>query len=179
MKKIVIFILLCIAGMLLLPFVGKCQPTESDEVFIAPGYEGSADAPIIVKKWDLLRTAVDGYFINQKRYEFYRKLHEFANDADFRGQEQGILDGFGGFLAESDDILKKMADNTGRLEDASERLKTAQTAVDDLKGQVDELARQNRELNERLNRPVKVKRKWATPLFVGIAVGVVAGVLVR
>jgi len=143
------------------------------------GYGESTEAPIKISAGARLQTQVDGYFVNERRYNFYRRLHEFANDAEFKGHEKEILDGFGGFLADSDEILKKMTENTSKLEASSESLKTAQDAVDQLNAQVDELARQNRALQDKLNTPVKQKKKWAVPLFVGVTIGVVVGVVIN
>jgi transcription-repair coupling factor (superfamily II helicase) len=171
--KALIFVILLLPGFL------SAQPVESDEVYVPAEYQDSPDAPIKIPAGLIMRSAIDGYFINEKRYVFYRKLHEFATDAEFKGHEKEILDGFGGFLTESDAILKEMSDNTGKLESAAEDLKKAQEAVNQLNAQVDELRRQNEQLNERLNKPIKQKKKWGVPLFVGISLGLVGGILLN
>ena len=143
------------------------------------GYGESTEAPIKISAGARLQTQVDGYFINERRYTFYRRLHEFANDAEFKGHEKEILDGFSGFLADSDEILKKMTENTSKLELSAEELKTAQEAVDQLNAQVDELARQNAELKRKISEPVKQKKKFGFPLLIGITAGVIVGVLIN
>ena len=174
MKTIFILFITSLA----LPRFLAAQP-QDDPIFVMQGYGESTEAPIKISAGARLQTQVDGYFVNERRYNFYRRLHEFANDAEFKGHEKEILDGFGGFLADSDEILKKMTENTSKLEASSESLKTAQDAVDQLNAQVDELARQNRALQDKLNTPVKQKKKWAVPLFVGVTIGVVVGVVIN
>lgn len=176
MRRILFFIILI---SMFLPRFLTAQSIEPDEIFVAQGYEDSPSTPIIVKKGSLLRSAVDGYFINNRRYNYYRKLHEFANDESFKGREREILNGFGGFLTESDSILKEMIENTNKLELSSERLKEAQSAVDSLEVQVVKLALQNRALQEKLEQPVKQKKKWAVPVLIGAVIGITIGVLIN
>jgi hypothetical protein len=171
--KALIFILLLLPGFL------SAQPVESDEIFVPEEYQDSYDAPIRIQAGLVMRSAIDGFFINDIRYRMYRRLQEFAADEAFLGQEREILEGFGGFLTESDAILQEMSDNTTRLEASSERLKMAQDAVNQLNSQVDELRRQNEQLNEKLNKPIKQKKKWGVPLFVGISLGLVGGILLN
>lgn len=162
----------------MLPFVGSCQP-QDDPIFVMQGYGESTEAPIKISAGAKLQTQVDGYFINERRYAFYRKLHEFANDAEFKGHEKEILDGFGGFLSDSDEILRKMTENTSKLELSAEELKKAQDAVDALSGQVDELARQSKALRDKINQPVRQKKKWAVPVLLGVVAGITIGVLIQ
>lgn len=175
MKKSIIFLFII---SLALPALLAAQP-QDDPIFVMQGYGESTEAPIKISAGAKLQTQVGGYFINERRYTFYRKLHEFANDAEFKGHEKEIIDGFGGFLADSDEILRKMTENTSKLEASSESLKTAQDAVDQLNAQVDELARQNRVLQDKLNTPVKQEKKWAVPVLLGVVAGITIGVLIQ
>lgn len=159
--------------------IDTCKAEMPNPITIFAGYEGSFESPIRLERGSKLLTWASGYFINEPRYNFYRKLHEFANDAEFKGHEKEILDGFGGFLTESDAILKSMSENTEKLELSSERLKIAQDAVQQLTAQVDELARQNLELKRKISEPVKQKKKFGVPLLIGVTAGVIVGVLIN
>lgn len=149
-----------------------------EPLLIMQGYGESFESPIKAEAGTTIQTKVPLYLVNEQRYSFYRKLHEFATDAEFKGHEKEILDGFGGFLTESDAILKSMSENTEKLELSSERLKIAQDAVKQLTAQVDELARQNEELKRKISEPVKQK-KFGVPLLIGVTVGVIVGVLIN
>lgn len=176
MRSLVVLMLICIAALLLLPFIGCAQ---SEPLLIMQGYGESFESPIKAEAGTTIQTKVPLYLVNEPRYNFYRKLHEFANDEAFKGREKEILDGFGGFLTESDAILKSMSENTEKLELSSERLKIAQDAVQKLTAQVDELAKQNLELKRKISEPVKQKKKFGFPLLIGITAGVIVGVLIN
>lgn len=167
--------LICIAALLLLPFIGCAQ----EPLLIMQGYGESFESPIKAEAGTSIQTKVPLYLVNEPRYNFYKNLHEFAMDAEFKGHEKEILDGFGGFLTESDAILKSMSENTEKLELSSERLKIAQDAVQQLTAQVDELARQNLELKRKISEPVKQKKKFGVPLLIGVTTGVIVGVLIN
>lgn len=169
--------LLTIFAFLLLAFPKFLEAQQP--LLIMQGYGDSRESPIRVEAGATIQTSVPIYLVNEPRQAFYRKLHEFANDAEFGGHEKEILDGFGGFLTESDGILKEMSENTAKLELSSESLKTAQAAVDDMKSQVSELYRQNEELRKKLEAPVKQKKKWGVPLFLGVAAGIIIGVVLN
>lgn len=150
------------------------------DIFVPQGYAGSYDSPIEVGPGLTLQTAVKGYFVNENRYQFYRKLHEFANDESFKGREKEILDGFGGFLTSSEEILENLTQNTSKIELSSASLKIAQNAVDSLANQVGVLRTTNLQLKEQLNTIEKTKPKksgWVVPSVIGTLLGAIGGIV--
>ena len=150
------------------------------QTYIAAPYKDSFDSPIKVDSGVVVRPACNGWFINDKRYDFYKKLHSFAASEMMKGKESEIIAGFGGFLAQYEAIAKDLTDTSTKLDSSAERLKTAQDALNKMEVQVYELGKTNEELRKKLElKPAKQRGRWATPLFVGVAAGIVLGVLVN
>lgn len=150
------------------------------DIFVPQGYANSFDLPVVVEPGLTLQTAVKGYFVNEKRYQFYRSLHRFALDESFKGREKEILDGFGGFLTSSEEILENLTENTSRIELSSASLKIAQNAVDSLANQVGVLRATNLQLREQLNTIEKTKPKksgWVVPSVIGTLLGAIGGIV--
>lgn len=150
------------------------------QAYVAEPYSQSMEAPIKIDAGSTLKTACDGWFINDKRYEFYKKLHSFAASENMKGKESGIIAGFNGFLTQYETIARDLTDTSEKLDSSAGRLKIAQDALNKLEIQVYELGQTNEELRKKLElKPAKQKGKWATPLFIGVAVGVIAGVVIN
>lgn len=150
------------------------------QTYIAEPYAQSTEHPIKIDAGSTVKAACDGWFINDKRYEFYKRLHSFAASEKMKGKESEIIAGFGGFLTQYETIARDLTDTSEKLNSSTERLKTAQEALNKLEIQVYELGKTNDELRKKLElKPAKQRGKWAVPLFVGIAAGVVLGVVVN
>ena len=150
------------------------------QTYIAAPYKDSFDSPIKVDSGTVAKINCNGWFINEKRYEFYKKLHSFAASEKMKGKESEIIAGFGGFLTQYEAIAKDLTDTSTKLDSSAERLKTAQDALNKLEVQVYELGRTNEELRRKLElKPTNQKGKWVVPLFVGATVGVILGVVIN
>jgi len=150
------------------------------QTYIAAPYKDSFDSPIEIDSGYVVKANCNGWFINDKRYEFYKKLHSFAASEKMKGKESEIIAGFGGFLTQYEAIAKDLTDTSTKLDSSAERLKTAQDALNKLEVQVYELSRTNEELRKKLElKPAKQKGKWIPPLLVGVTVGVVLGVVIN
>jgi len=150
------------------------------QTYIAEPYSQSTEPPIKIDAGSTVKVACNGWFINDKRYEFYKKLHSFAASEKMKGKESEIIAGFGGFLTQYEAIAKDLTDTSTKLDSSAERLKTAQDALNKLEVQVYELSRTNEELRKKLElKPAKQKGKWIPPLLVGVTVGVVLGVVIN
>lgn len=65
MKNIVIIMLLCLLGLILLPFVGSCQ---DEPLLIMQGYGESRESPIKVEAGSTIQTSVPLFLVNEPRY---------------------------------------------------------------------------------------------------------------
>lgn len=155
----------------------------AQEVVIMEEYSESGAPPIKIEAGQTLLSMSPGYFINEPRYRFYRKLHEFSQEGDFMGHEQRILDEFGRFLNESSEISEELSSNSKKILDASQGFKISyEEKISDLESQVSIMSKNNNELKEQLNilEKSKIKKgKWVVPTSVGFSVGILAALLIK
>jgi hypothetical protein len=157
---------------LLLPFLGVSQ------LLVPEDYANSTATPIKVEAGLTLKSAIDGYFINERRYKMYRGLQEYAASGKLKGKEAELIKGFESYLIETEKVASALYTSSERLIVSVDALKASQRAVDSLQIQIYYLDKTNRELSEKINRPVKAKKKWAVPALIGALVGVGLGVIV-
>ena len=150
------------------------------QTYIAEPYSQSTEPPIKIDAGSTVKTACNGWFINDKRYDFYKKLHSFAASEKMKGKESEIIAGFGGFLTQYETIAHDLTETSTKLDSSAERLKMAQDALNKMEVQIYELGKTNEELRKKLEiKPVKQKGKWLPPLLVGVTVGVIVGVVIN
>lgn len=171
MKKNSILILLLMA-----PLLMAAMPDTSK--IIMPTYAGSAGPPVQVDAGDVVHSMVDGYFINEDRYQFYRSLHSFAMEDGFMGKESEILGEFSEFLDESGAIAMQLSASTDRLGELSASLEISEASVSRLNGQLLEMQLMNSKLKQQLDSMSKKEKKgWLKPAGIGIGIGIIAGAI--
>lgn len=172
--------LLAILGLLFLPF-SHCQTSFA----ILPSYADSPSPALRVNAGDTIISLVDGYFINEKRFDMYQQLKSAASKEplsfagiglDFRSYVESQEEAFNTIKAAADNVYNesdKLGARTDDIDAVLEKYKTEQEKyVSQLTEKVKLLERNLSacELNERK------RRFWPV---VAIPAAVIAGFILR
>jgi hypothetical protein len=180
MKNLIKIMLLAILGLLFLPF-SHCQTSFA----ILPSYADSPSPALRVNAGDTIISLVDGYFINEKRFDMYQQLKSAASKEplsfagiglDFRSYVESQEEAFNTIKAAADNVYNesdKLGARTDDIDAVLEKYKTEQEKyVSQLTEKVKLLERNLSacELNERK------RRFWPV---VAIPAAVIAGFILR
>lgn len=180
MKNIVKILLLAIIGLSFLPFT-NCQTS----IAILPSYADSPSPALRISKGDTVMSFVDGYFINEKRFDMYQQLKAAASKEplsfasiglDFRDYIESQEDAFSTIKRAADKVAvesDKLGERTDDMDSVLEKYKKEQEKyVSELTDKVRLLERNLSacELNERK------RRFWPV---VAIPAALVAGFILR
>lgn len=153
-----------------------------EPMIILHSYANYTGSPIRIESGESLTSMAPGYFINEYRYGFYRKLHKLAMQGELGGQEREILESFGSFIEDSAAFSENLSVNTEKLLVATESLKKANKEVEKLKIETYKLSENNERLKEQLNvleKSSQKKGKWILPTSIGIIIGTFSTLLVK